>query len=821
MNNTTTILNREIKAYFNSAIAYIFIVVFLLMSAGLFMTQFFLMSSADMRGFFYMLPIILCIFLPAVTMRLWSEDRKGNTLELLLTFPVKTHELVLGKFFASLAFYIIALFSTLTIPIMIAVLGNPDIGSIICQYIGSILMGSFFLALGILISGFCKDQIVSFILAMVACFAVFLLGMDFTAGSIDGWIPGAGSFFRSSVGMIQHFDTFQKGIIDTRDALYFVMGTVIFLGLNRFWLDGRMRPKSKTTFITACLISVGIFSLTNFIFSDMPVGRFDWTSGKIYTISKATHEILGELKSPVTVKLFISPQDKMPTEMKTLEREVRDKLDEFKVASNGKFGYKVFHMEAANVAEENQKDLEESIKKKGIRPFQVRSIEADEVGVKLIYAAISVAYKEKPEEVIPAITLQDLPGLEYSLLAKIYRLSLDKSPSVAVVAPYFERQIDPKMRQVLAMFGQNAAEQYREDAYDFVEKLLEYEGYKTFRVRLTEEEPIPKDAETGQYLVSTLIVLEPENLNERQRFEINKFLVNGGSVFLAVQKYEYGYEASTRGMSVKARDKGPQINSLINEWALGISDDLLMDRQSDMISITGGAFPGVMPVSSPVKFPMQLKIIEEQMNKNISITSRLSSLLYLWGSALTIDSERLNKLDLEKKLLFTSSRYAWEIPYHGGALTREDITSPASSVLKEYPLAVLVKGQFPDAFKDKEIPDWPKKEDQLVGTRHALSETTPNPGKLILIGCSRMFTKELIGNGGHAAFFLNSIDALTLGEKLIEVRSKQPVDRSLRKFSSAVRAGWRMFTTFFVPIILCIIGGIRIFMRRRAKWKVQ
>lgn len=814
MNNIGTIFTREIKAYFNSVIAYIFIVVFLLMSAGLFMTQFFLISLADMRGFFYMLPIILCVFLPAVTMRLWSEDRRGNTLELLLTFPIKTHELVLGKFFASLVFYVIALFSTLTIPIMIAVLGRPDAGSIFCQYIGGIFLGSFFLALGIFISGFCKDQIVSFILAMVACFALFLLGTDFTAGSLDGWLPGVGSFLKSSIGMLQHFDTFQKGVIDIRDALYFVTGTAIFLVLNKFWLDGRMKPKSKSMFITACFISAGIFSIVNFVFSDMPIGRFDRTEGRIYTISKATREILNELKAPVTVKLFISAQDKMPTGMKTLERDIRDKLDEFKVASNGKFEYKVFRMEAANVAEENQKNLEESINKKGIRPFQVRSIEADEVGVKLIYAAISVAYKEKTEEIIPTVTIQDLPGLEYSLIAKIYRLSLNKSPAVALIAPYFERQLDPKTRQVLAMFGQAGIGQYREDEYELIERLLEYEGYKTFRIRLTEEEPIPEDVETRQCRVSTLIVMEPENLNERQKYEINNFLVNGGSVFLAVQKYEYGYETLRNGISVKARDKKPQINSLLNEWGLGVSEDILMDRQSDIISITGGAFAGIVPVSSPVKLPVHLKIIEDQMNKNISITSRLSSLLYLWGTAITIDSEKLDKLNLEEKNLFTSSQYAWEIAYHPGSLTREDITSPAPDALKEYPLAVLVTGQFSDAFKDKEVPAQPNAEE-----KEERVELSPKPGKLILIGCSRMFTKELIGNGGHAAFFLNSVDALTLGEKLIEVRGKQPVDRSLGKLSSASRAAWRMFTTFFVPIILCIVGGIRIFMRGRAKWK--
>jgi len=128
--NIFIIFKREIKAYFNSPIAYMVILTFLLVAVGLFMTQFFVVASADMRGFFYILPIILCVFIPAITMRLWSEDRKGNTLELLLTFPIKTYQLVLGKYLAAVIFYSTALVCTFSIPLMLAVLGHPDFGTI-------------------------------------------------------------------------------------------------------------------------------------------------------------------------------------------------------------------------------------------------------------------------------------------------------------------------------------------------------------------------------------------------------------------------------------------------------------------------------------------------------------------------------------------------------------------------------------------------------------------------------------------------------------------------------------------------------------------
>ncbi|MFH1678600.1 MAG: Gldg family protein [Candidatus Omnitrophota bacterium] len=814
MKNINTVFKREINAYFNSPIAYIFIIVFILISAGLYIAQFFLLAKADMRLFFFSLPLILCVFLPVITMRLWAEDRRGNTLELLLTFPMNTHELVLGKFFASLVFYAAALFSTVTIPVMLIIIGNPDIGAIICQYAGAVLLGSFFLALGILISGFCRDQIVSFIIALIACFGLFFLGTDFMVSSIDGWAPGLGSFLRSSVALAHHFSTFQKGIIDSRDVLYFLIGTVIFLTLNTFWLESRLRPKAKSIFSTTCLVSFGIFIVINFILSDIPIGRFDCTQGRIYTIHRSTRQILLDLKTPVTLKLFISSQEKMPGVMKTLERDIRDKLDEFKVAAKGKLNYKVFHMEAVNIASEED-SLEKSIESKGIRPFQVQSIEADEMGVKLIYSAISIAYKEKAEEIIPQITHESLFDLEYGIISKIYRMTLDQAPSLALVAPYTEKDIDPQLKQVLQRFTRGEIESLREDEYEAIPKILRYEGYEVSRIKLTKDEPIPKDT-------TTLIVIDQEKLNDRQGFEINRFLVNGGAVLLIVQNYNFEFLPLERGgIGAIAKDREPQVNPLLKEWGLGVSKELLMDTEVEIISLGGGNVFGFLPLSQPVKMPMQIKVLSDNMNNDISITSHLSSLFYLWGSALEVDYDKLKELNLDVRTLFTSSPHAWTVAYHEGNITEEDVTPPAANKRRSFPLAVFVTGYFPDAFEGKQVPPWPedrKKEQEGFQAPAEERNISPKHGKFILVGCSQMFTKKLLETGGHIQFFLNSVDAISLGEKLIGVRSKVPIDRSIGKISSAAKFGWRIFAIGLVPVLLCIIGSVRVFMRKRAKW---
>ena len=156
-----TIIGKELAAYFNSPIAYIFLFVFVALIGFLYMSQFFLIARVDMRAVFSLLPVILCVFLPAVTMRLWAEEQQAGTHELLLTLPIKAHELVLGKFLASFLFFLVGLAGTATIPLMLALLGRPDYGPIIGGYLGGACLGAFFLAVGMFVSGFCRDQVVA------------------------------------------------------------------------------------------------------------------------------------------------------------------------------------------------------------------------------------------------------------------------------------------------------------------------------------------------------------------------------------------------------------------------------------------------------------------------------------------------------------------------------------------------------------------------------------------------------------------------------------------------------------------------------------
>jgi len=239
MSNVMTIFRREFTAYFNSPIAYIFIIVFLALNCGLYMTTFFLSGTADMRDFFGNLPLFLIFFIPALSMRLWAEDKKTGTFELLMTFPMRSSEVMLGKYFAAMTFYLVTLLGTLPIPIMINALGNPDGGAIFSGYLGALLLGGLYMSVGIFASGLLRDQISAFILGMLACFILFMLGISAVAATIDGWVSGLGSALQQYLGLMSHFQSLQRGVLDLGDLTYFLGLTAVFLALNTLWLEGR------------------------------------------------------------------------------------------------------------------------------------------------------------------------------------------------------------------------------------------------------------------------------------------------------------------------------------------------------------------------------------------------------------------------------------------------------------------------------------------------------------------------------------------------------------------------------------------------------
>jgi len=234
MRQINPIFKREFLGYFRSPVAYVFLVVFLVATIGcaFFLGQFFRANTASLESYFGYLPWLFLFLIPAAGMRLWSEEKRTGTVELLFTLPVTTLEAVLGKFLAAWAFLAIAIVFSFPMVITAAYLGNPDWGILIASYLGAILMAGSYLGVCSLISALTKNQIISFVISVLICFVLALLGASVFTNFLTGFLPVWLVDVISNFSFITHFDAFTKGIVDPKDLVFFLSLTGFALFLN-------------------------------------------------------------------------------------------------------------------------------------------------------------------------------------------------------------------------------------------------------------------------------------------------------------------------------------------------------------------------------------------------------------------------------------------------------------------------------------------------------------------------------------------------------------------------------------------------------------
>ncbi|HTC15013.1 MAG TPA: ABC transporter permease subunit [Steroidobacteraceae bacterium] len=241
MHNVGIIMRRELASYFATPLAYVFILIFLLLANAFtfYLGGFYERGQADLDPFFTFHPWLYLFLVPALSMRLWAEERKSGSIELLMTQPVTLWDAVLGKFLAAWIFIALALALTFPIWITVNYLGHPDNGAILAAYLGSLLLAGGFLAVGSFMSALTRNQVVAFILSVVACFALLLAGFPIVLDLFRSWLPQVLTDAVASLSFLSHFESIQKGVLDLRDLLYFAMLIGFFLLATTITLELR------------------------------------------------------------------------------------------------------------------------------------------------------------------------------------------------------------------------------------------------------------------------------------------------------------------------------------------------------------------------------------------------------------------------------------------------------------------------------------------------------------------------------------------------------------------------------------------------------
>ena len=241
MRNVGIIMRRELASYFATPLAYVFILIFLVLANAFtfYLGGFYERGQADLDPFFNFHPWLYLFLIPAISMKLWAEERKSGSIELLMTQPVTLWEAVLGKFLAAWIFTALALALTFPLWITVNYLGSPDNGAILAAYLGSLLLAGGFLAIGSCMSALTRNQVVAFILGVVVCFAFLLAGFPLVLDVFRGWAPQVLVDAIASLSFLTHFESIAKGVIDVRDLLYFAMLIAFFLLATAIALDLR------------------------------------------------------------------------------------------------------------------------------------------------------------------------------------------------------------------------------------------------------------------------------------------------------------------------------------------------------------------------------------------------------------------------------------------------------------------------------------------------------------------------------------------------------------------------------------------------------
>ncbi len=576
MRRIWTVASRELRALFDLPTGYVLLVVFLAINAFLFFRQAYLSNTASLRPMLDLLPWEFLFFVPAVTMRSLAEDIRGGQIEVVLAQPVSEMELLLGKYLGSVLFLWIALLLTFAVPLGLSAGADIPWGTVIGQYVGTALLAAGLAGIGVWASSLTRSQITAFIVAAGLMFLLVLVGLD---PLLVGLPPGLGAV-AARIGVLSHFESLGRGVIDLRDVIYFVSLAGVFLAFAYGALLGRKlapgagsrRLRLGVAMLAASLIVVNLLG-THI------GGRLDLTPGNAYTLSPATGRLVRDLDDIVTVKVFASQE--LPTEVALMKRDVDDLLRDLRSAGRGQ----VRIMERDPADDEAARREAESF---GIQPVQFNVIGQAELQVKQGYLGLAVQHGGQTES-IPFVQRTD--DLEYRLASTIRQLTREKKPVIGFVSD----------ARGPGVSFQEMQEQLR----------------RSYDVRDIE---LSDSTQPGPDVVALVLAGTPDSLPADQLRRLEAFINRGGGALVLTSGMEVSLRAPT------AQPRPVAWNALLRPLGVTIRSDMAYDLLANEVIPLPTDFGRVLQV-----YPF---FIRAQSTRASSVNQDLGSVVLTWASTL-------------------------------------------------------------------------------------------------------------------------------------------------------------------------------------------
>lgn len=517
-------------------------------------------------------------------------------------------------------------------------------------------------------------------------------------------------------------------------------------------------------YVILILIILGFLALINFL-STRHFSRMDLTENKVYTLSDASKKVASSLDDIVTIRCYFSK--KLPPYLINLKQKTNDMLDEYKAYAKGNI--QIFFLDPAEDPE-----MQNKMRFIGIPQVQMNILEKDQATSTNVYMGIAIGYEDK-QEVVPFI--KNTNNLEYDLTSAILKVTREEKKTVGFLSSPDGEDVFKK--------------------YQTVHSALERQ-YAVEKIDISEGKPVPAH-------VDLMIVAGPENLPERDKYEIDQYIMRGGKVIFLVDII------TISGGSIQASYRETNLIDLLEHYGVKLTKNLVLDQINTQITFQ----TGYTVIRTP--YPFYPKIIKEGFDPDHPIVNQLESMIFPWVSALEVLQDTHE--DLQFKVLVQSSEYSW-LQKGMYNLNPNQQFMPSKEDIKPYPLAVLASGRFKSFYADKEIPPAKESEEKAAENPETLSQSAEE-NQMLIVSNSRFVESNFANQAGNIEFLLNAVDWFTWGKDLIGIRSRRITDRPLPILSERHKTAIKFANIMAVSILVAILGIIRFYIKKKKKLKLK
>lgn len=820
-----TLFKKELASFFSSLIGYLTIIVFLVLTGlmlWVFKSDFNILDYgfAGMDGLFVIGPFLYLFLIPAITMRMFAEEKKNGTMELLLTKPLSEMKLIWAKFLAGLALVFISLLPTLVCYFSVVALGDPvgniDTGSVVGSYMGLLLLGAAFVAIGLFASSITNNQIVAFIIA--ALMSAFM-HLGFESIYRMGFLGNADLFVRS-LGMSYHYESISRGVVDSRDVIYFASVIAVFMMATRIVLQSRKwhgwrnkKDQRRSHWIelgAGILIVVFVNVIGYYLF-----GRLDLTSEKRYTLSKSTKNLLKKVDEPVLYRVYL--EGEFPADFKRLQNETKEMLNQFR-AYNKNVQYEFVNPNDFDNQQERQV-FYQKLAQKGIQPTQIQVSTGNGVTTQVLIPAADVIYKgnETSIQLLQSQKYVDqtqllnnsIQSLEYVLSNAIRALSQGQKPNVAFMRGHGELPL-PNLSDLLG-------------------SLYEYYNLDTVRMdeninSLTTRVVDAKDSTTYHFRnkYDLIIIAKPTKLfSDRDLYILDQYVMYGGKLLWLIDPLDADLDSLAHAGQAVATRLPLNLDEMLFTYGARINPDIIMDIRCRPIPMTVGMvgdkpqiqfqpwmyFPEIVPLS-PHPIVRNLDLIKTDFVSSIDL----------------IDN------DIEKTVLLATSEFSRVKNAPAIYDLNEAKIEPDRRLYnrQNIPVAVLLRGSFKSMFRNRLTPDF--MEIPAMGYREVGDSTC-----MIVISDGDIIKNRFNFNDGtgyplgydfytetmyaNKELLLNCVDYLVGEEGSIASRSRDIKIRKLNVMKIKEEGTRYKLLNILLPSGIIILAGVVIFIIRRRQYR--